>query len=204
MILAVGSTVDGTHTVAFETGGPLKVELKMRAQDVGRSVGPITNFVFGEVRLQTTAAMFSAVPRASLLSLVIVAFKAHETEVGAPEKAFERREGIVMVVIVEQRQKSVAVSVRHQRVRSRGVDDDDLVVLQTRCHGNEHQFVWSPSTGTESHFPGESFGGLLSTMHASPGIDPLFTSVSILTGQRQATRRDDGSRATPTSVVSVR
>ena len=55
MILVLGLTVDGT--VAFETGGPVKVTLTMRAQDVGRSVGPIGGFVFVAVRLQTTAAM---------------------------------------------------------------------------------------------------------------------------------------------------
>ena len=99
MILVVGLTVDGTGTVTFEAGGPVKVTLTMRAQDVG-------------------------------------------------------------------------------------------------C-----QFVSSPSTGTESHFLGESFGGLLSTMYASSGIGPLFTSLNILTGQRQATCRDDGSRTAPTGVV---
>ena len=104
-----------------------------------------------------------------------------------------------MVIVVEQCQKSVAVSVRHQRVRSRG--DDDLVVVQTRCHDHARQLVRSPSTGTESHFPGESFGGLLSTMYASSGIGPLFTSVSILTGQKQPTCRDDGSRTAPSGVV---
>ena len=88
--------------------------------------------MFVAVRLQTTIAMFPSVPRASMLSLVIVAFEAHETELRAPEKAFERREGIIMVVVVEQRQKSVAVSIRHQRVRSRSVNNDDLVVVQTR------------------------------------------------------------------------
>ena len=74
-----------------------------------------------------------------------------------------------MVVVVEQRQKPAAVSLRHQRVRARVVDDDDLVVVQTRCHDHARQFVRSPSTGTESHFPGESFGSLLLTMYASRG-----------------------------------
>ena len=70
-----------------------------------------------------------------MLSLVIVAFETHEAEVRVPEKTFERCERIVMMVIVEQRQKVVAVSGRHQRVGARGVDDDnDLVVFQTRCH----------------------------------------------------------------------
>ena len=101
MILVLGSTVDGTRTVAFETGGPVKVTLTMRTQDVGRSVGPISGFVFVAVRLQTTATMFHFVPRASMLSLVIVAFETHEAEVRAPEETFERRERIVMVVVVE-------------------------------------------------------------------------------------------------------
>ena len=201
MIFVLGSTVNGTRTVAFETGGPVKGALTLRTQDVGRAVGPISGFVFVAVRLQTTATMFPFVPRASMHSLVIVASETHEAEVRAPEKAFDRRERIVMVVVVEQRQKSVAVSVGHQRVGTRGVDDDDLVVVQTRRHGHVRQFVRSPSTGTESHFLGESFGGLLSTMYASSGIDPLFTSMSILTGQRQTTCRDDGSRGTPTGVV---
>ena len=74
------------------------------------------------------------------------------------------------------------MSVGHQRVGPRGVDDDELVIDQTRCHDHARQFVRSPSTGTESHFLGESFSGLLSTMYASSGIDPLFTSVGILTG----------------------
>ena len=86
MILVLGSTVDGTRTVALETGGPVKVTLTMRPQDVGRSVGPISGFLFVAVRLQTTAAMFPFVPRASMLSLVIVAFETHETEVRAPTK----------------------------------------------------------------------------------------------------------------------
>ena len=182
MSLVLGSTVDGTRTVTFETGVPVKVTLTLRAQHVGRAVGPISGFVFVAFRLQTTAAMFPFVPRASMLSLVIVASETHEAEVRAPEKAFDRRERIVMVVVVEQRQKSVAVSVRHQRVGARGVADDNLVVVQTRRHDHARQFVRSPSTGTESRFPGESFGGLLSTMYASLGIDPLFTSVGILTG----------------------
>ena len=181
--------------------GSRKCALTMRAQDFGRSVGPIGSFLFVAVRLQTAAAMFPSVSRASMLSLVIVAFETHKTEVGAPEKAFERREGIAMVVVVEQHQRSVAMSVRHQRVRSRGVDDDDLLVVQTRSHSNERQFVRSPRSGTESHFPDESFGCLLSTMHASPEVDPLFTSVSILTGRRQYTCPDDGSRAAPTGVI---
>ena len=115
MILVVGLTVDGTRTVAFETGGPVKKALTMPAQHVGRSVGPIGGFVFVAVRLQTTAAMFPSFPRASMLPLVIVAFETHETWVGAPEKTFERRESSVMVVVVEQRQKQLAVSVRHQK-----------------------------------------------------------------------------------------
>ena len=86
MILVLGSTVDGTRTVAFGTGGPVKVTLTMRPQDVGRSVGPISGFLFVAVRLQTTAAMFPFVPRVSMLSLVIVAFETHETEVRAPRK----------------------------------------------------------------------------------------------------------------------
>ena len=106
-----------------------------------------------------------------------------------------------MVVVVEQCQKSVAVSVRHQRIRSRGVDDDDLVVVQTRRQDHARQLVRSPSTGTESHFPGQIFGGLLSTMYTPSGIGPLFTSMSILTGQRQTTCRDDGSGTAPTGVV---
>ena len=35
MSLVMGSTVDGTCTVTFETGGPVKVTLTLRAQDVG-------------------------------------------------------------------------------------------------------------------------------------------------------------------------
>ena len=57
--------------------------------------------MFVAVRLQTTAAMFSSVPWASMLSLVIITFETHETEVRSPEKAIDRREGIVMVVVVE-------------------------------------------------------------------------------------------------------
>ena len=91
-----------------------KSALTMRVQDFRRSVGPIGSFLFVAVRLQTTAAMFPSVPRVSMLSLVIVAFETHKTEVEAPEKAFERRECIAMVVVIEQRQRSVAVSVRHQ------------------------------------------------------------------------------------------
>ena len=182
MSLVLGSTVDGTRTVTFETGGPVKVTLTLRAQDVGRAVGPISGFVFLAVRLQTTTTMFPFVQRASMLSLMIVAAETHEAEVRAPEKAFDRREGVVMVFVVEQRQKSVAVSVCHQRVGARGVDDDDLVVVQTRRHDHARQFVRSPCTGTKSHFPGEGFGGLLATMYTSSGIDPLFTSVGILTG----------------------
>ena len=98
--MVVRSTVYGTRTMTFETGGPVKVTLTMRAQDVGRAVSSISGFVFVAVRLQTTAAMFSSVPRASMLSLVIIAFETHETEVRAPEKTFDRREGIVMVVVV--------------------------------------------------------------------------------------------------------
>ena len=101
MILVLGSTVNGTCTVTFETSGPVKVTLTMRAQHVGRSVSSISGFVFVAVRLQTTAAMFPFVPRASMLSLVIVSLETHETEVRAPEKTFERRERIVMVVVVE-------------------------------------------------------------------------------------------------------
>ena len=92
--------------MAFETDGLVKVTLTLRAQHVGRSVGPISDFVFTAVRLQTTAAMFSFVPRAQLLSLVIVASEAHEAEVRVPEKAFDRRERIVMVVVVDQRRRS--------------------------------------------------------------------------------------------------
>ena len=102
MILIVRSTVDGTRTVTFETSGSVKVTLTMWAQDVGRAVSSISGFVFVAVRLQTTAAMFSSVPRASMLALMIVAFETHEAEVRAPEKTFDRREGIVMVVVVEQ------------------------------------------------------------------------------------------------------
>ena len=134
-----------------------------------------------------------------MLSLVIIAFETHETEVRAPKKAFDRYEGIVTVVVVCQ--KSVAVSVCHQRVRSRGVDHNDLLVVQTRGHDHACQFVRSPSPGTGTHFPGESFGGLLSTMYASPGIGPLFACMSILTGQKQTTCHDDGSRTTPAVIV---
>ena len=101
MILVLGSTVNGTCTVTFETSGPVKVTLTMRAQHVGRSVSSISGFVFVAVRLQTTAAMFPFVPRASMLSLVIVPLETHETEVRAPEKTFERRERIVMMVVVK-------------------------------------------------------------------------------------------------------
>ena len=101
MILVLGSTVNGTRTVTFETCGLVKMTLTMRAQDVGRSVSSISGYVFVTVRLQTTAAMFSFVPRASMLSLVIVPLETHETEVRALEKIFERRERIVMVVVVE-------------------------------------------------------------------------------------------------------
>ena len=73
--------------------------------------------------------------------------------------------------------------------------------MQTRCHDHARQFVRSPSPRTESHFPGQSFGGLLSTTYASSRIGPLFTSMSILTGQRQTTCRDDGSGTTPTVIV---
>ena len=103
MILVLGSTVNGTSTVTFETGGPVKMTLTMRAQHVGRAVSSISGFVFVAVRLQTTATMFPFVLRASMLSLVIVASETHEAEVRAPEKAFDRRERIVMVVVVEQR-----------------------------------------------------------------------------------------------------
>ena len=96
--LVLGSTVNGTRTVTFETSGPVKMTLTMREQDVGRSVSSI---VFVAVRLQTTAAMFPFVPRASMLSLVIVPLETHETEVRAPEKTLERRERIVMMVVVE-------------------------------------------------------------------------------------------------------
>ena len=85
MRLVLGSTVDGTRTVTFETSGPVKVTLTLRAQHVGRAVGPISGFVFVAVRLQTTATMFPFV----------------QAEVRAPEKAFDRREGVVMVVVVE-------------------------------------------------------------------------------------------------------
>ena len=80
-----------------------------------------------------------------------------------------------MMVVVEQRQKVVAVSGRHQRVGARGVDDDDddLVVFQTRCHYHSCQFVRSPCTGTESRFPRKSLGGLLPTVHTSSGVGPL-------------------------------
>ena len=101
MILVLGSTVNGTCTVTFETSGPVKMTLTMRAQYVGRSVSSISGFVFVAVRLQTTAAMFPFVPRASMLSLVIVPLETHETEVRAPEKTFERRERIVMMVVVK-------------------------------------------------------------------------------------------------------
>ena len=101
MILVLGSTVNGTCTVTFETSGPVKMTLTMRAQNVGRSVSSISGFVFVAVRLQTTAAMFPFVPRASMLSLVIVPLETHETEVRAPEKTFERRERIIMMVVVE-------------------------------------------------------------------------------------------------------
>ena len=111
MILVLGSTVDGTCTVTFETSGPVKMTLTMRAQHVGRAVGPISGFVFVAVRLQTTAALFPFVPRASMLSLVIVASETHEAEVRAPEKAFDIRERIVMMVIEKQRQKSRMVHV---------------------------------------------------------------------------------------------
>ena len=112
MSLVLGSTVDGTCTLTFETGGPVKVTLTLRAQHVGRAIGPISGFVFVEVRLQTAAAlMFPFVPRASMLSLVIVASETHETEVRAPEKAFDIRERIVMMVIEKQRQKSRMVHV---------------------------------------------------------------------------------------------
>ena len=114
MILIVRSTIDGTRTVTFETGGSVKMTLTMWAQDVGRAV---SGFVFVAVRLQKTAAMFSSVPRASMLSLMIVAIETHEAEVRAHEKTFDRREGIMTVVVVEQCQKSVAVSVRHQQSR---------------------------------------------------------------------------------------
>ena len=101
MILVLGSTVNGTCTVTFETSGPVKMTLTMRAQHVGRSVSSISGCVFVAVRLQTTAAMFPFVPRASMLSLVIVPLETHKTEVRAPEKTFERRERIVMMVGVE-------------------------------------------------------------------------------------------------------
>ena len=78
MILVLGSTVNGTCTVTFETSGPVKMTLTMRAQHVGRSVSSISGFVFVAVRLQTTAAMFPFVPRASMLSLVIVPLETHE------------------------------------------------------------------------------------------------------------------------------
>ena len=81
VILVLGSTVNGTCTVTFETSGPVKMTLTMRAQHVGRSVSSISGFVFVTVRLQTTAAMFPFVPRASMLSLVIVSLEEHETEV---------------------------------------------------------------------------------------------------------------------------
>ena len=101
MILVLRSTVNGTCTVTFETSGPVKMTLTMRAQHFGRSVSSISGFVFVAIRLQTTAAMFPFVPRASMLSLVIVSLEAHETEVRAPEKTFERRERIVMMVVVK-------------------------------------------------------------------------------------------------------
>ena len=101
MSLVLGSTVNGTCTVTFETSGPVKMTLTMRAQHVGRSVSSISGFVFVAVRLQTTAAMFPFVPQASMLSLVIVPLETHETEVRVPEKTFERREHIVMMVVVE-------------------------------------------------------------------------------------------------------
>ena len=78
MILVLGSTVNGTCTVTFETSDPVKMTLTMRAQHVGRSVSSISGFVFVAVRLQTTAAMFPFVPRASMLSLVIVPLETHE------------------------------------------------------------------------------------------------------------------------------
>ena len=101
MLLVLGSTVNGTRTVTFETNSPVKMTLTMWAQYVGRAVGPISGFVFVAVRLQTTAAMLPFVPRASMLSLVIVPLETHEAEVRAPEKTFDRRERIVMVVVVE-------------------------------------------------------------------------------------------------------
>ena len=54
------------------------------------------------IHLQTTAAMFPFVAWAFVLPLVIVLFETHETEVRATEKPFHQREGIVMVVVVEQ------------------------------------------------------------------------------------------------------
>ena len=87
MFLVLGSTVDGTRTVTFETNGPVKVTLTLRAHDVERAVGPISGFVFVAVRLQTTATMFPFVPWASMLSLVIVASEAQEAEVREPDKA---------------------------------------------------------------------------------------------------------------------
>ena len=78
MILVLGSTINGTCTVTFETSGPVKMTLTMWAQHIGRSVSSINGFVFVAVRLQTTAAMFPFVPRASMLSLVIVPLETHE------------------------------------------------------------------------------------------------------------------------------
>lgn len=80
--------------------------------------------------------MLALVPRAFVLPLVIVAFEAHETEIRTIEKPFDRCKGMVIMVVVEL----VAVSVRSQRIRSRGVDNDDFVVVKTRYHGNPSEF----------------------------------------------------------------
>ena len=145
MILVLWSTVNGTRTVTFETGGPVKMTLTMRAQHVGRAVGPISGFVFVAVRLQTTATMFPFVPRASMLSLVIVASETHEAEVRAPEKAFDRRERIVMVVVVVQRLRALAscpardrpravtmALAPHQPASSRGISITDFFICLRR------------------------------------------------------------------------
>lgn len=121
----------------------------------GDSVGTVKRVVGKPARwfhvrhspFHAAAARFAFVAEAFVSPWVIIAFEAHGTEMASTKEALEGGEDVVMVLDVKKPQENVAVSVSGEQVGSGGIDDEDLVVAETGCHGDlVCELVGTPST----------------------------------------------------------
>lgn len=101
----------------------IKMTVVVGTGDVGRTVGSVGLLLLLTILLHAAGAVRTLILVALVLSFVIVAFPTDRAEVGSPEKPCDGRQGVIMTVVVQQTEQSVAVTIGYDRIRPRGIDD---------------------------------------------------------------------------------